>query len=141
MSSKSEAAMTRRDFVHKTTATLAASALYSAPHIFAAERTRSGKGAAFPDQRRKYRDSRTGHTVWQMTDTPGCTSHAFYFTQQGTTPDGEWLFYGSDRAGPKGQLNLFKMNRRTGESIQLTESVNHLWPRWAHPSPDGKEIY
>lgn len=41
-------------------------------------------------------DSRTGRTVWQMTDTPGRTTVAQYATQTMTTPDGRWLIYGSD---------------------------------------------
>ena len=134
-------ALTRREFLLRTSATVAAGAVLPVPQILAAQPDRGRKGKVYPNQRRKYRDSKTGRTVWQMTDTPGCTSHAFYFTQAGTTPDGRWLFYGSDRGGPKGQLNLFKMSLESGESVQLTESVSNLWPRWAHPSPDGKEIY
>ena len=133
--------ITRREFLQKTSATLAMGAFLPGPNIIAAEGGQGRKGKVYPDQRRKYRDARTGHTVWQMTDTPGRTSHAFYFTQSGTTPDGNWLFYGSDRGGSKGRLNLFKMSLETGESIQLTDSERNVWPRWAHPSPDGKEIY
>jgi oligogalacturonide lyase len=133
--------ITRRTFLKNTSTTLAAGTVASGPMIFATGGSRGRKGRVYPDQRRRYRDARTGHTVWQMTNTPGGTSHAFYFTQAGTTPDGKWLFYGSDRGGPTGKLNLFKMSLGSGESIQLTESENNLWPRWAHPSPDGKEIY
>ena len=110
--------ISRRAFVKGTSAALAAGALVSGPNIFAAESERGLKGKVYPDQLRKYRDSRTGHKLLQMTDTPCRTSHAFYFTQAGTTPDGKWLFYGSDRAGPKGKLNLFKINLETGESIR-----------------------
>jgi oligogalacturonide lyase len=99
------------------------------------------KGQVYPDQRQKYRDARTGRTVWRMTATPGRTSHAQYFTQPGTTPDGRWLIYGSDRGSPAGQLNLFKMDLLDGVSVQLTESAKGLKPRWSHVSPDGKEIY
>jgi Tol biopolymer transport system component len=76
-----------------------------------------------------------------MTHTPGGTSHAQYFTQPATTPDGRWLVYGSDQAGPRGSLNLFKMDLRSGVSIQLTDSDKNLKPRWSHISPDGTEIY
>lgn len=44
------------------------------------------KGKVYPDQRKKYKDSRSGRTVWRMTDTPGRTSHAQYFTQPAATP-------------------------------------------------------
>jgi oligogalacturonide lyase len=133
--------MTRRDFIKKTSATVFAGTCVGAPTVLSSERKFGKKGQVYPDQRRKYRDSKTGHIVWQMTDTPGCVTHAQYFTQVGTTPDGEWLFYGSDRGCEKGQLNIFKMNLKTGESIQLTESNKNVFPRWSHPSPDGKEIY
>jgi oligogalacturonide lyase len=99
------------------------------------------KGKEFPDQRRKYKDSRTGNTVWQLTDTPGCTTVTQYATQSMTSPDGQWLIYGSDRGSQPGQLNLFKMDLRTGMSVQLTESNRDLAYRWSHISPDGKEVY
>jgi Tol biopolymer transport system component len=99
------------------------------------------KGQIFPDRRRKYKDSRTGRTVWQMTNTPGGTSHAQYFTQPATTPDGQWLIYGSDQGRPPGRLNIFKMDLHTGVSVQLTDSDKNLKPRWSHLSPDGKEVY
>jgi Tol biopolymer transport system component len=99
------------------------------------------KGQIYSDQREKYKDSRTGHNVWRMTNTPGCTTHAQYFTNPATTPDGEWLIYGSDRGGPSGQLNLFKMNLHDGVSTQLTASTKDLKPRWSVISPDGKDIY
>jgi len=127
--------ITRRDFIKKTSAILAA------PAVLSFAETTGKKGQVYPDQRRKYTDSKTGKTVWQMTDTPGCTTHAQYFTQPGTTPDGRWLLYGSDRGGEKGHLDLFKMDLKTGESVQLTESKRNLIPRWSHISQDGKEIY
>jgi oligogalacturonide lyase len=99
------------------------------------------KGTVYPDQRRKYKDSKTGHTVWQMTDTPGQITKGQYATQNFSSPDGRWLVYGSDRGSEPGQLNLFKMDLKTGISIQLTESNKNLKPRWAHISTDGQEVY
>lgn len=133
--------MTRRDLLKKTSVTVVAGAVASGPSIFAKSGKFGHKGKVYPDQRRKYRDSKTAKIVWQMTDTPGRISHAQYFTQAGTTPDGEWLFYGSDRGCEKGQLNIFKMNMKSGQSIQITDSNKNVFPRWSHPSPDGKEIY
>jgi len=132
--------MTRRDFIKQASAAVAAGTLGGCT-ILSGSGSVGGKGQIYPDQRRKYTDSKTGHTVWQMTDTPGRITHAQYFSQPGTTPDGKWLLYGSDRGSEKGQLNLFKMNLQSGESIQLTESNKNLVPRWSHLSPDGKEIY
>ncbi len=102
---------------------------------------RGYKAKVFPDQRRKYTDSRTGHTVWQMTDTPGRITSGQYATQNFSTPDGRWLVYGSDRGNDPGQMNLFKMDLQTGISIQLTDSTLNLTPRWGHISPDGQEFY
>lgn len=133
--------MSRRDFLKKTSAAIAGGTVLAGPAILAKNGELGGKGKIYPDQRQKYRDSKSGHIVWQMTDTPDRTSHAQYFTQANTTPDGEWLFYGSDRGSQKGQLNIFKMNLETGESVQLTESDKNIFPRWSHPSPDGKEVY
>ena len=126
-----EKSATRRTFL-KSAATAA---------VFVPNPGLGKKGKTYPDQRRKYRDSRTGRTVWQMTDTPGRTTVAQYATQSMTTPDGRWLIYGSDRASERGQLNLFKMDLRTGISTQLTESNRNLTYRWSHISPGGKEVY
>ncbi len=130
----------RRDFLKSSTAVIGSS-LMTAPTILSSQSERGQKGKNYPDQRRKYRDSKSGHTVWQMTETPGRTSHAQYFTQPAATPDGRWLIYGSDRGSEAGQLNLFKMDLQTGISIQLTESNLKLMPRWSHISPDGKEVF
>lgn len=113
----------------------------SAGAIFVPQADRGKKGKVYPDQRRKYRDSRTGHIVWQMTNTPGRTTVAQYATQSMTTPDGRWLIYGSDRGSEPGQLNLFKLDLKTGVSVQLTASNRNLTYRWSHISPDGKEVY
>ena len=110
--------------------------------VFSTSNEKFGKkGQVYPDQRRNFKDSKTGRTIWQMTDTPGRLTKVQYATQNMTTPDSKWLVYGSDRGGEKGKLNLFKMNLETGESIQLTESNKNIESRWAHISPDGREVY
>jgi len=136
---KDNAEVTRRDFVKKTALTSAAVSV--TPTLFRSSTAAGHKGKHYPDQRRRYRDSKTGRTVWQMTDTPGRVTHPQYFTQPAGTPDGRWLVYGSDRGNAPDQLNLFKMDLETGESIQLTDSDRNLTPRWSHVSPDGKEVY
>lgn len=136
---KINSGVTRRAFVKQTALTSAAVSM--APTVIRGPKESGQKGKRYPDQRRRYRDSKTGRTVWQMTDTPGRVTHAQYFTQPACTPDGRWLVYGSDRGSGPDQLNLFKMDLETGESIQLTESDRSLTPRWSHISPDGKEVY
>lgn len=113
----------------------------SVPAIFSKSAGRGFKGKVYPDQRQKYRDTESGKVVWKMTNTPGRLTRGQYSTQNMATPDSEWLVYISDRGNVKGQLNMFKMNLRTGESIQLTDSRNDCKPRWAHISYDGKEVY
>ncbi len=136
---KENSPVTRRDFVKKTA--LASATVSVTPTVLTGMKAAGHKGKIYPDQRRRYRDSKTGRTVWQMTDTPGRVTHAQYFTQPACTPDGHWLVYGSDRGSAPEQLNLFKMDLESGESIQLTDSDRDLTPRWSHISPDGKEVY
>jgi oligogalacturonide lyase len=99
------------------------------------------KGKGYPDQRKRMRDSLTGRTVWQMTDTPGRITRGQYATQNLATADGEWIIYGSDRGNAPGRLDLFRMSLRTGESDQLTHSAFGTNPQWAHLSADGQEVF
>jgi Tol biopolymer transport system component len=131
----------RRDLLKYAAVTTAATAGIKAQTSAAAKTRLGSKGKIYPDQRRKYKDSRSGHTVWQMTDTPGRTTVSQYATQPMSTPDGRWLLYGSDRGNAKGQLDIFKMDLHTGVSTQLTDSNRDLSFRWAHISPDGKQVY
>lgn len=118
--------LSRRKFIKKTTAGTAviAGVIASAPTVIPAPQVKVGKaGQVYPDQRRKYRDSISGRTVWQLTDTPGRNSHGLYYMTRHVTGDGRWLVYTSDRASANlREFNLFKMDLRTGESVQLTES-------------------
>ena len=116
--------VTRRQFV-ATTATVGAA--LSGGRLLA-RTTRPGaaqdtgrKGKVYPDQRRKFTDPRSGYTIWQLTNA-GAHSVKLYFTNRSMTPDSRWLIYLSDRGSAPAHLNLFKMDLRTGESIQLTES-------------------
>jgi hypothetical protein len=135
--------LTRRQFV-ATTATVGVA--LSRGRGLLAQSGRSGapqeqgyKGKTYPDQRRKFTDSRSGHTVWQLTNA-GAHSTKLYFTNRSVTPDSRWLIYHSDRGSAPQHFNLFKMDLRTGESIQLTESgaVTEDTPEIAY---DGKLVY
>jgi len=107
-----------------------------------AENQRTGKkGQVYPDARQKHTDSKSGHAVWQLTNLmPAHSAHMFYPTNRSTTPDGRWQIYGSDRGGSKGYVDLFKMDLRTGESVQMTESgdVDPTTPDIAY---SGKEVF
>ena len=101
------------------------------------------KGKAYPDERRKYTDSKSGKTVWQLTRTPaGRKSSYSYYNVPKTTPDGRWAVYTTDRwnGSPK-SLDLFKMDLRTGESVQLTESGDVETSDNVTLSSDGKEVF
>src|ERR1051326_5415945 len=97
------------------------------------------KGKTYPSQRTKHTDSKSGRTVWQLSDTPG-TTQVLHMYARHTTPDSRFLFYISDRAGQKDRFNLFKMDLRTGESVQMTES-GAVIPGSSDVSYDGKQVY
>src|SRR4051794_16410144 len=121
---------------------------------FQVSETATGKkGKAFGDERKKHQDSKSGATVWQLTDTPGKWTEVLYFTNRTATRDSRYLIYVSNRSSSHGLparlsgedggiqgIDLFKLDLRSGESVQLTEGGNVL-----KDSPeityDGKEVY
>lgn len=134
--------LTRRQFV---TGAAAVGAAMSRGRALAAN-ARAGaaqaqgrKGRVYPDQRRRFTDPKSGRTIWQLTNA-GAATTKLYFTNRSVTPDSRWLIYHSDRASAPGHFNLFKMDLRTGESIQLTESggVTEDTPEISY---DGKQVY
>jgi Tol biopolymer transport system component len=135
--------LTRRQFV-ATTATVGAALsggqrLLSRANRPGAPQDPGRKGKVYPDQRRRFTDPRSGYTIWQLTNA-GAHSTKLYFTNRSVTPDSRWLLYHSDRGSAPGHFNLFKMDLRTGESIQLTESgaVTEDTPEISY---DGKQVY
>lgn len=136
--------LTRREFLKRTSTS---AAVFSSATVVlreaspqAARSTSGKKGQTYPDQRRKFTDPRSGRTVWQLTDTPGRTTQTLYFTNRHATKDSKWLLYVSDRAGAAEHFDLYKMDLRTGESIQLTES-GAVIPATPDISYDGKSVY
>lgn len=141
--------LTRRKFIQTTAGTGAA--LSAAGTLFpailkTATIDMGKKGQGYPDQRRKYTDSKSGRTVWQLTNTPGRTTQTLYYTNRHVTRDSRFLPYASGfhevESGQRRRwrYNLFNMDLRTGESVQLTDSGNVV----AHSpdiSRDGKEIF
>lgn len=137
----------RREFIKKTTTAGAVASARGAlftPTMLQTTNTPVGKkGQAYPDERRKHTDSKSGRTVWQLTNSaPGRTASYSYYNVAKVTPDGRWALYSSDRASAKaGKLNLFKMDLRTGESVQLTDSSDVETKDNVVMAPDGKEVY
>jgi Oligogalacturonate lyase len=136
--------LTRREFLEGSVGMGALGpTIFQRPQPSASEDgERTGKkGQVYPDQRQKVRDPKSGHTVWQLTNLmPARSAHMFYPTNRSATPDSRWQFYSSDRGGPKGRNDLFKMDLRTGESIQLTDTgdIDFTTPDIAY---SGKEIF
>jgi Tol biopolymer transport system component len=134
--------LTRRQFV--TTGATMGAALSAGQALLAgsgrsASQEQGRKGRTYPDQRRRFRDPRSGFAIWQLTDAGG-HSTKLYFTNRSVTPDSRWLIYHSDRGSAPNHFNLFKMDLRTGESVQLTESgaVTEDTPEISY---DGKHVY
>ena len=138
---------TRREFIEKTTAASAFTSMGGAvlaPRMLQTPSAPAGKkGQAYPDERRSYTDSKSGRKVWQLTNMPsGRTASWSYYNVPKTTPDGRWGVYTSDRASATaGRLNIFKMDLRTGESVQLTESSDIETRDGVTLTADGREVY
>ncbi|MGQ0603857.1 MAG: TolB family protein, partial [Anaerolineales bacterium] len=75
-------------------------------------------GAIYPSERRTYHDSQTGRAVTQLTDSPAEDYHP-YFYNPAVTPDGRYLIFFSERTGLS---NLFRLELRSGEIVQLTDT-------------------
>ena len=55
------------------------------------------------------------------------------------SPDGEWIYFNSERASTvKGHAQLFRIPSAGGEPEQLTDDERVNW--FPHPSPDGRSI-
>src|ERR1051326_691179 len=138
--------ITRREFISATASagTVVTMGGLFAPRTLQTTKTSLGKkGQAYKDERRKYTDSKSGKTVWQLTKTSeGRNSSYSYYNVPKVTPDARWAVYSSDNYSPlPGQLNLFKMDLRTGESVQLTESGDVETKDIVVLTPDGKQVY
>ncbi|GAA1917611.1 PD40 domain-containing protein [Microbacterium aoyamense] len=55
------------------------------------------------------------------------------------SPDGEWIYFNSERARTRpGHAQLFRMRRDGSEATQLTSDERVNW--FPHPSPDGSRL-
>jgi len=144
--------LTRREFLEGTaavgatgilgTTARASTALQRAQPSANEDGVRSGKkGLVYPADRQKFQDPKSGHTVWQLTNLmPARSAHMFYPTNRSATPDSRWQIYASDRSGPKRRFDLFKMDLRTGESVQMTETGD-IDPTTPDIAYSGKEVF
>ncbi|MBI4475042.1 MAG: hypothetical protein HY646_20410 [Acidobacteria bacterium] len=135
--------LTRRQFISKTVAAGAAlsggRALLAQSQKWEPSKEMGRKGKVYPDERRKFTDPKSGHTIWQLTNAKRFTVK-LYYTNRAVTPDSRWMIYLSDRGSTHERLNLFKMDLKTGESIQLTES-GAVMEDTPEISRNGREVY
>ena len=70
-----------------------------------------------------------GRTETRLTDGKGHSDGPDY------TPDGRWIWFNSNRAGP---MQLWRMHEDGSALEQMTHDENANW--FPHPSPDGRHI-
>ena len=97
------------------------------------------KGDTIPSKIEILRDRETRKEVFQLTDSPGATTHHLYFGSPTFTQDMKWVIYGSDRA-EEAHFNLYKMRFSAFESTQLTEGGG-IWTQGATIASDGSEVF
>jgi len=77
------------------------------------------KGRSFPSEISRYTDPSTEFTVYRLTS-PSVSSFLSAPFQKGVARHGGFLLYASDRTGA---LQAFRLDLKTGESTQLSESA------------------
>lgn len=82
-----------------------------------------------PPERSTYRDPETGAYVTRWTESPAKDQH-FYFTGPSVTHDDRWLTFISERDG---SVNLFAIDRESGEIHRLTDNPNGQLRSYAYP--------
>src|SRR5213593_3575918 len=88
----------RREFIKTTTSAGTVASLGGAlfaPNMVQTNKAPVGKkGQSYPDERRKYTDSKGGKTVWQLTNNPpGRKASYSYYNVPKVTPDERWAIY------------------------------------------------
>lgn len=88
-------------------------------------------------EKRVFRDTRTDHLIWQLTDCP-CINHAPYFLNPAWAgPQHDLLVITSYRAG---HPDLYGIQLPEGELVRLTTGGD-VSPWSASCSPDGRRVY
>ena len=95
------------------------------------------KGDTFTPEKTRYTDPETGHTVWQLTASPG-HDHHLYFTTTSFLPAGRRLVFSSDRGG---KFDHYLMDLETGEITQLTDAGGRLNSIGSGIDPRGEWLY
>ncbi len=104
----------------KTAHLLAFGLCLSLPFPGMAAPAASLKGKVYPAENKTLTAKESGYEVIQLTSSPAEDS-GLYFTSQSFVPDENSLVFASKRTG---SWNLFYMNLKTFEFVQLTDSKN-----------------
>ncbi|HEU0293161.1 MAG TPA: oligogalacturonate lyase family protein [Anaerolineales bacterium] len=75
-------------------------------------------GRSYAPEWHDYQDPLTGRRVRQLADSPAEDYH-LYFYNPSVTPDGKYLIFFSERTAVS---NLFRLDLRSGEIVQLTDA-------------------
>lgn len=95
------------------------------------------KGKVWPPEWKLYKDRYSGIGVRQLTDYSG-HSHHLYFTENGWYDGGNKILFCSDR---ENKTNLFSIDLRTGEIMQLTDHMKMFDSLPACIHPDGNDAF
>jgi len=95
------------------------------------------KGQIYPSEKKVTKDSKTGATIFQMTDHPSI-NHNLYFVNPSCTPDGKTIIFASDREN--NAPNLYKANEESGEITQITD-IDNFNSFSATPAKDNKRVF
>jgi oligogalacturonide lyase len=90
----------------------------------------------YPSEMKTLKDSKTGHTVIQLTG-DGSNNYHLYFTENSFCKGAREIIFYSDRASPG--YNLFSMNLDTGAIRQLTDFTGHI-SHCVKP-PGGEQLF
>lgn len=90
-------------------------------------------GQRWPSEMRSFRDGKTGREIVQLTATGN--NHHLYFTENSFDSEGEEIIFLSDRGSGEDRApheeplyDLFRMDLRTGEMVQLTDEARRSGP-------------
>ena len=95
-------------------------------------------GTVYPSEMHEYVDPVSGYAVKQLTS-QGINEH-MYFTDNSFDPDGNGIYFVSDRGAESGHFNIFHMDLITGEMVQMTDEPEGVVFNAFTKTPDSELI-
>lgn len=92
------------------------------------------RGDRYPPEKRVFRDTATGVTIWQLTDHPAISHHPYFLNCAWA---GRWVIVTSYRTG---RPELYAIDEEGGEIRQLTDSGD-INPWSACVGQDGRQVF